>query len=281
MVFAAGNNDNIQNANEPTGPDQWFKSLPIITRAWFGVTLVLTLAGNFGFLSPSYYVFSWTNIVSKFEIWRVATCFCYAGGFDFNTLIAMYTLVTFSKNYETGGPFNTGAGGGTADYAFAMLFGAAAILGTYPLLKGFLPPLYCKNMIYFVLYVWSRRHPTSEANIWGIPMKAMYLPFAYLALTVFMGNFYFDMIHGMACGHLFYFIVEVMPQVYGKDVLQTPNFLIDYFGVGHYQADQAAVEARNNPYNNRTAGAAGGGGGAATGGAAHTWGGTGQALGRT
>ena len=90
---------------------QWFKSLPIITRVWFGTTMVLTLAGNFGFLSPYYYVFKWGNIVSKFEVWRVATCFCYAGGFDFNTLIAMYTLVTFSKNYETGGPFNTGAGG--------------------------------------------------------------------------------------------------------------------------------------------------------------------------
>jgi len=155
MVFAQGNNDNIQNVGEPAGPDvrqkvtgvnecrckdcalliltvlkivlprfqintntnilitqqQCFKSLPIITRAWFGVTMVLTLTGNFGFLSPYYYVFKWQNIVSKFEVWRVATCFCYAGGFDFNTLIAMYTLVTFSKNYETGGPFNTGAGG--------------------------------------------------------------------------------------------------------------------------------------------------------------------------
>ena len=90
---------------------QWFKSLPIVTRYWFGITLVLTVAGNFGILSPYYYVFVWKNIVNKFEVWRVATCFCYAGGFDFNTLICMYTLVTFSKNYETGGPFNTGAGG--------------------------------------------------------------------------------------------------------------------------------------------------------------------------
>jgi Der1-like family len=90
---------------------QWFKSLPIITRYWFGISLVLTVAGNFGILSPYYYMFDWTSIVGKFEVWRVATCFCYVGGFDFSTLISMYMLVTFSKNYETGGPFNTGAGG--------------------------------------------------------------------------------------------------------------------------------------------------------------------------
>ena len=164
--------------------------------------------------------------------------------------------------------------------AFAMLFGAVVMLASYPLLMTKIPPLFCRNMIYFILYIWSRRHPTSQANIWGIPMKAMYLPFAYLALTIFMGNNYFDMIHGLAVGHIYYFLVDVMPQVYGKDVLQTPLFLIDYFGVGHYQPDQAAQEARNNPYNNRRGAAGGGGGGAARGGG-HNWGTGGQTLGRS
>lgn len=63
--------------------------------------------------------------------------------------------------------------GGTADYAFAMLFAMVVILATYPLLMSVIPPLFCRNLVYFVLYVWSRRHPTSQANIWGIPMKAM------------------------------------------------------------------------------------------------------------
>lgn len=92
-------------------PKQWFHSLPIITKFWFGTTLILTLAGNFGILSPYYYIFKWEGIVKEFQVWRVATCFCYAGGFDLNTLIAMYMLVNFSKQYENSGPFNTGAGG--------------------------------------------------------------------------------------------------------------------------------------------------------------------------
>jgi len=109
-----------------------------------------------------------------------------------------------------------------------------------------------------------------------------YLPFAYLALTVFMGNPFYDMLHGIAVGHLFYFMADVMPQVYGKDLLRTPLFLIDYFGVGVYTPP--VQEQANNPYR------AGGGGGRAVGGntqgrsgggiGGHNWGSGGQVLGR-
>lgn len=167
--------------------------------------------------------------------------------------------------------------GGTADYAFAMLFAAVVTLCSYTFLGRTLPPLFCRNMIYFVLYIWSRRHPTSQANIWGIPLKAMYLPFAYLALTIFMGNPYFDQLHGMVIGHLYYFLADVVPQVYGKDFLQTPNFLVDYFGVGQYSPDHTVQEARNSPWNQPRPGAADGAGDRGRRG--YNWGG-GRALGR-
>lgn len=156
------------------------------------------------------------------------------------------------------------------------------MLLTWPVLTTFfrLPPVFCRNMIYYVLYIWSKRNPTAQANIWGFPMAAVYLPFAYLAMTVFMGNPYMDMIHGILCGHIYYFMADVVPMVYGKDVLRTPQFLIEYFGVGEYRP-QAPVNAA--PAANRggfgdggqpLGGNAGGGGGGA-----HNWGG-GRALGR-
>ena len=54
-----------------------------------------------------------------------------------------------------------------------------------------------------------------------------------------------DMLHGIAIGHIYYFLFDVIPFVYGKDVLKTPMFMIDYFGIGEYRP-QAAVP--NNPY---------------------------------
>lgn len=218
-------------------------------------------------------MFNLDAIKDNFQVWRLLTCFCYVGGFEINTVISLYLLVAFSKQYEKGGPFNTGAGGGTADYVFALLFAAIVMLTTAPLVRTYLiplSPLYAKNLIYYVLYVWSKRNPTAQANIWGIPVPAIYLPFAYVALTMFMGNPIHFMLHGIAIGHIYYFLVDVVPVVYGKDVLHTPQFLIDFFGVGEYQApltDNAPPPvARGNAGNN------GGGGG-------HNWGGGGQALG--
>eukprot|EP00536_Pseudo-nitzschia_multiseries_P017985 jgi/Psemu1/293290/fgenesh1_pg.2009_\ len=237
------------------GPADMFNALPIITRGWFGAAILVTLSVNFGIISPFHIVWAWGNVTSSLEVWRFLTPFCFVGKFSFDTLIACYMLVQFSKQYESGGPFNTGAGGGTADYAFCILFGVISMLVTYPLLLGmgfFLPPIFAKNLIYYVLYVWSKRHPTNQANIWGFPIQAMYLPFAYLALTVFMGNPYLDMLHGLVIGHLYYFVVDVMPAVYGKDFLHTPVFLIDYFGYGEYQAPPpAAAAAAAAPFANR------------------------------
>jgi len=244
MPFANPGQNNMGQVADNPGPADMLNALPIITRCWFGATMMVTLSVNFGIVSGYQVMWSWENVTSGLEVWRFLTPFCFAGKFDFNTLIACYMLVQFSKQYESGGPFNTGAGGGTADYAFCLLLGAIAMFVTYPLLLGLglaLPPLFCKNLIYYVLYVWSKRNPTSQANIWGFPIAAIYLPFAYLAMTVFMGNPYMDMLHGLVVGHLYYFAVDVIPGVYGKDFLHTPTFLIDYFGVGEYQATPPPV----------------------------------------
>jgi len=144
-------------------------------------------------------------------------------------------------------PFNTGAGGGTADYAFCLLLGMLGILITYPFAVSLgisISPIFCENLAYYVLYVWSKKNPTNQANIWGFPIQGMYLPFAYLALTVCMGNPYEGMLHGMFIGHLYYFVVDAMPAVYGKDFLHTPNFLIDYFGIGDYRPQPVASSAQ-------------------------------------
>jgi len=239
----------VGGVGDQVGPESWFRSLPIITRYWFGTSLAITLAGNFNLVNPHQLMFVWPLIKNNFELWRLGTCFFYIGPFSFNTLIACYTLVQFSKMYELGGPFNTGAGGGTADYAFALMFAMVAILVTYPFVDAMvgLPPVFALNLIYFVMYTWSKRNPTTQMNIWGIPVQGVYLPFAYLALNVFMGHFYMDLLHGIAIGHIYYFLADVVPQLHGKDILHTPRFLIDQFGIGEYQPEPIRPPAGQAP----------------------------------
>lgn len=112
----------------------------------------------------------------------------------------------------------------------------------------------------------------------------MYLPFALVGLNTLLGNSVTYMIHGMAAGHLYYFLVDVVPKVYGKDYIQTPLFLIQKFGIGEYvppapRNNMGAVGSntfrpgnvnapRDPAANNNTMGGG------------HNWGGGGQRLGR-
>ena len=158
---------------------------------------------------------------------------------------------------------------------------------TQPLLNLIIPisgKLMCRNMIYYVLYIWSKRHPMTNANIWGIPVKAIYLPFAYVLISLFVGAPYMYIVHGIIIGHIYYFLVDVVPHVYGKDVLTTPQFLIDQFGVGIYTPPAAPPPPP--PQRGGVAGLGGQGGGGPPaaplgGGGGHNWGSGGQRLGGT
>jgi Der1-like family len=79
----------VHNINNQNDPSQWFKTLPIVTQAWFGATMALTLGGNFGIVDIKYMFWSWGMIRERMELWRVVTSFCYAGPFEFNTLITI------------------------------------------------------------------------------------------------------------------------------------------------------------------------------------------------
>lgn len=239
--------------DDVSGPEAWFQSIPFITRYWFALTCITTLSGNLGLVGIDKIVFMWEPLKDNFEVWRLFTPFLYMGQFSLPMLFGLYLLVEYSKRYEMGTGFNTGAGGGTADYAFAMMFGVVVILLSYPLLADKMMPIFAKNLTYYVLYAWTKRYPTVQVNIWGFPVQALHLPFALLGLTMCMGNPFVDMMHGFAIGHLYYFLVDVVPVVYNKDVLRTPQFLIDYFGVGTYQPEPTPTQNTG-----RTMGASGG-----------------------
>ncbi len=236
----------------------------------------MTLAGNLNFINTEHFVFSTTQILQKFELWRVLTCFLYGGPFSMGLAFTMYMLLTNSQAYEQGGPFNTGAGGGTADYITALLFAMVSILLTqvfiYPMM-----PIFTQNLVFFVMYLWCRRNPTVDVKIFGlIPTKAAYMPFFYLGASVVLGSDPRPLIEGCLIGHLYYFLADVVPDVYGKTVLQTPKFLIDQFGMGIYERVAVPAQAQPPRPGIRPAGATN----TATTGGGYNWGTGGRPLGR-
>lgn len=272
--------DNTRGLDDVGGPQQWYDSLPFITKHWSTLALGTTVLTNFGIIPISKLFWSFEQVSKSFEIWRIFTPFLYLGPFKFETVIALFLLFQYSKQYEGASMFNTGGGGGTADYAYMWLLGGLVILVSSTVLAPAM--FFGRHMIYYVLYVWSKRNPTAQAAIWGIQMKGMYLPFGLLGLNTLLGNPVFDMIHGFIVGHLYYFMVDVVPKIYGRQYIVTPMFLIQKFGIGEYvtPAPRAGMGAAGgntfrpggvNPPRDPAATATSGG---------HRWGTGGQRLGR-
>ena len=115
---------------------------------------------NFKLVNPMSLLWSFGMIREKFEIWRLITPFVFLGKFSFFTFMTLLNIVTYSKQYELGTPFNTGAGGGTADYAFMLLFGMICILISYPMICLITPimPLFSSTLLFYVIYIWSKRN---------------------------------------------------------------------------------------------------------------------------
>jgi len=269
------------------GPEEWFRSLPPITRIWLGSTVIVTGMANLDFVKWADLALArWEDVLGngvsgKLEAWRLITCFLYAGKFGFNAIIGLHLMTQISNRYEKMGPICTRRiyipppnndrtnnnenddtqqrqqqqqrqrninpnhspyypRGESPDYAFALLFGMVGILMTQFLLLPYLPSslssqrhiFFHRHLTQYVVYIWSKQHAHHRVNLFGFPMEAAYLPYAYLIIGYALNNgqvLPIDNLHGMFVGHVYYYLACVVPSVLGggRAVLATPMFLVD------------------------------------------------------
>ena len=213
------------------GIEGWFKSLPPITRGYLVSALITTFGVTLGFFSIASLFWSAEAVWSRFEVWRIFTCFIFFGKPSFHFVFQLYLLVRYCKDYETN-PFAVGSGaavGETADVAFCLLFG-----GVIMLVVGYFMQMFFLGdpMVFMLLYLWSRRNEEAPVSVFGFKFKGIQLPWVFLALSVLMGNSPVNDLVGLAVGHLFFFLTYVLPQTKGTHILKTPQFLYDLFNAG-------------------------------------------------
>ena len=46
----------------------WFRTIPIVTRWWFILSIAFPLAGRIGLLNPMYMFLSWEMVAYKFQV---------------------------------------------------------------------------------------------------------------------------------------------------------------------------------------------------------------------
>ena len=79
-----------------------------------------------------------------------------------------------------------------------------------------------------------------------------YLPFGFLALSIITGGDLLGDIMGIAAGHCYYYLKDVVPINFRKDVLITPRFVERYFDKGSVERVRATVHNTGNQNTNNT-----------------------------
>lgn len=203
----------------------WFRSIPLISRWWFMLSIIFPLLGRVGLLSPYYMILNFELVVYKFQIWRLFTCIVFfplSPMTGFHYLINLYFLYNYSTRLE-GGIFD----GRPADYLFLLIFNAIALV-----LLGFAMNLMLlmDAIILSVLYIWCQLNKDTIVSFWfGTQFKAMYLPWVLAAFNMILGQGGLMEIIGIFVGHLYFFLTFKYPQDFGgRRFITTPSILYKY-----------------------------------------------------
>lgn len=271
----------VGTVGEPDSPQEWYSNLPIITKFVLTSTLLTAALTTFKLLNPMQLIFSWPLIWHDFQIWRIVTPLLFAGGFSFNFLMHCYILYQNFIRYENN-PYNTGAGGTSADFLWMCLLGLPFLLLSASLFDFF---ILSEPFLYYVMYVLSRRDLDGVMSFFGFKFKTLYLPWVYMGFRLLMGGSIIAPLVGVVIGHVYYFLHIEMPAAYGRELLpKTPQFCIDVIAFA-----TSKTQPRSHVYVPPQAGAGAAGGAAAfrpaAGAAAgntnvgYNWGGRGRVLG--
>ena len=84
-----------------------------------------------------------------------------------------------------------------------------------------------EEILYVIMYAWSRREPDAQVSFFGFKFKSLYMPWFYVALRLLMGGSVFEPLVGIAVGHLYYFLIQILPISHGYNLIKTPKFCLD------------------------------------------------------
>lgn len=160
----------------PESPEEWYRSLPKVTRGWLTAAFATTVAVQLELLSPMMLHLDFPALTGKLELWRLVTNFCFFGKFGFPFVFSLFFLIRYGRELEA-----KRFEGRTADFVWAMLFMGAVQVSVAFLLGGL--PFMAQSMLTAVVYLWSREYAETVLSIFGLfNVQAFYFPWVRCSL---------------------------------------------------------------------------------------------------
>lgn len=213
---------NIARPGDSNTPQEWWRSLPVVTKYLVSATVLSTLACYMNLTNYGNFALIWPLVWKQFQIWRLFGCAVFAGSFSFPYFFHVLMLYQNSLRYETE-PYNTGGGGSSADYLWMICFSMICFFLISAVFDMF---FMAESLLFTIIYVASRRNADGISSFFGLKFKTLYVPWINVAYRLLIGAGIMNPLIGIAVGHLYYFLVEVMPGLHHVNVIKTPKWCI-------------------------------------------------------
>ncbi|KAI5188707.1 Derlin-2/3 [Nematocida sp. AWRm77] len=193
-----------------------YRSIPIISRAFFTIGMGVTILAYLDFISSYNLIYSWPHI-KRLELWRALTTFFYWGPATLDVLIHQMFMLKYSVMLEESCT-------DPSEFLYMVLVGMGIILGFGSCMK--LSKL-SSSLSTYLIYIWCKKNPlimVQYMNLINIP--AYYTPCLMLLFSFLLEKKvpHNDII-GIVAGHTYFYLKTVYPKTSGRDVLGTPEFL--------------------------------------------------------
>jgi len=203
----------------------------LITKAYMTASCLTTLAIHLDLVSLLLLYLNFGLVYDRFEFWRLFTNFLFFGHFGLSFFFHMLFLVRHSTMLE-----ESSYRGRTSAMAFLYIFCGSLLLfidwicwiAPIPALSSSTPMFLGPSLAMSIVYVWAKRNPNMRMNLLGfLNFNAPWLPWVIIGLESMVSQHinWFDIV-GVAVGHLYFFLVDVYPALSGREILQTPGFLV-------------------------------------------------------
>lgn len=217
----------------------FYYSIPPFSRYYLTTIFVLsfmTTYMNTGFIF--YLILNYDFVFKKFQFWRLFTNILVIGRFSMNFLmfcLMFYSIVVKSerqaiyiKRY--------------AEFLMMIFYLIISInLLNYLsyLIFQILPGITLTNQfLHGLIYIDSKRDPERFSQIYFITIKNAYVPFCFMLFHILTGGSIYDDIIGILAGHLYFFLKDIIPITYHKDILVTPTYVIYLTDKLYYEQDE-------------------------------------------
>ena len=223
----------------PQSFDIWWSEQGPLTRAICIGSTGMTLLSSFGIVPLGYFTFDRRLIVNKLQLWRPLSSAFLLGRLDMAFIINLFTLVVYVGRIEKD------LENRPADLAWMI---ACIVIGIN-IIGGYIfeLPILTFSFMMSLIWIYCKRNCALNLSIYMFQFKAGVFPWVMILFHMAMGiPWIYDLV-GILVGHLYLFLVDILPRTHQVQILKTPSFMVRYFKQGAFNANKHMTANATNP----------------------------------